>query len=159
MSTQSCVSPTKPPSADFKILIVDDNRDFVEFIRLLLAHHGYAVRSAFSGRECLECVRLEPVDLVILDVMMPQMDGLTVCRELKQLRPALPVILLTAKDDMTTRAAAMALGVSEFLAKPVNITDFLTRVRTQHDSRQWDEELNATLSASIEANNLTPLNT
>jgi DNA-binding response OmpR family regulator len=102
-------------------------------------------------------VRLEPIDLVILDVMMPQMDGLTVCRELKQLRPALPVILLTAKDDMATRAAAMTLGVSEFLAKPVNIVDFLTRVRTQHDNRQWDEELNATLSASAEANNLTPL--
>jgi len=159
MSTQSCVSPTKPPSVDFKILIVDDNRDFVELIRLLLTHHGYTVRSACSGRECLESVRLEPVDLVILDVMMPQMDGLTVCRELKQLRPALPVILLTAKDDMATRAAAMALGVSEFLAKPVNIADFLTRVRTQHDNRQWDEELNATLSASTEASNLTPLNT
>jgi DNA-binding response OmpR family regulator len=159
MNTQSYVSPTKPLPADFKILIVDDNRDFVEFIRLLLAHHGYTVRSAFSGRECLESVRLEPIDLVILDVMMPQMDGLTVCRELKQLRPALPVILLTAKDDMATRAAAMTLGVSEFLAKPVNIVDFLTRVRTQHDNRQWDEELNATLSASTQANNLTPLNT
>jgi DNA-binding response OmpR family regulator len=159
MSTQPCVSPTKPPSADFKILIVDDNRDFVEFIRLLLAHHGYTVRSVCSGRECLERVRREPVDLVILDVMMPQMDGLTVCRELKQLRPALPVILLTAKDDMATRAVAMALGVSEFLAKPVNIADFLTRVRTQHDNRQWDEELNATLSASTEAIHPTPLNT
>ena len=159
MSTQPSVSPTKPPAADFKILIVDDNRDFVEFICLLLSHHGFTVRSALSGRECLERVRQEPVDLIVLDVMMPQMDGLTVCRELKQLRPALPVILLTAKDDMATRAAAMALGVSEFLAKPVNIADFLTRVRTQHDNRQWDEELNATLSASTEANNLTPLNT
>ena len=159
MNTLSCVSPTKPLPAEFKILIVDDNRDFVEFIRILLAHHGYSVRSAFSGRECLESVRREAVDLVILDVMMPQMDGLTVCRELKQLRPVLPVILLTAKDDLATRAAAMALGVSEFLAKPVNIADFLTRVRTQQDNRQWDEELNATLSASTEANNLLPLNT
>ena len=159
MSTQPCLSPTKPPSADFKILIVDDNRDFVEFIRILLAHHGYTVRSACSGRECLESMRREPVDLVILDVMMPQMDGLTVCRELKQIHPALSVILLTARDDMATRAAAMALGVSEFLAKPVNIADFFTRVRTQHDNREWDQELNATLSASIATNNFTPLNT
>lgn len=147
MNTRPLPSPTKP-LLDFKILIVDDNHDLVEFLRILLRHHGFTVSTAFSGRQCLDRVRAEPIDLVVLDVMMPQMDGLTVCRELKRLHPALPVMLLTAKDDLATRAAAMTLGVSEFLTKPVNIDDFLARVRTQYDNRQWDEEL-ATLSADV----------
>ena len=147
MNTRLSISPAKP-ARDFKILIVDDNYELVEFIRLLLAHNGFTVSTALSGRKCLERVRSEPVDLIILDVMMPQMDGLTVCRELKQIRPALPVMLLTAKDDLATRAAAMALGVSEFLTKPVNIEDFLTRVRTQCANLQWDDEIDTVLSAN-----------
>jgi len=149
MNTRPWASPAKPRH-DFKILIVDDNHDLVEFIRLLLRHHGFIVSTAFSGRECLERVRAEPTDLLILDVMMPQMDGLTVCRELKQLCPGLPVMLLTAKDDLATRAAAMALGVSEFLTKPVNVDDFLARVRTQYDNRQLDDELAAALRTDIQ---------
>jgi DNA-binding response OmpR family regulator len=75
--------------------------------------------------------------------MMPKMDGLSVCRELKRMRPSLPVILLTAKDDIATRTTAMNLGVSDFLAKPVNIEDFLTRIRTQYQVTQWDKSLDA----------------
>ena len=119
----------------FRILLVDDNHDFVEFVSFLLSHHGFAVCWAYNGPDCLEIVHKQSADLVILDVMMPAMDGLAVCRELKQLRPSLPVILLTAKDDLATRAAAMALGVSEFLTKPLNIEDFLMRVRTQMSRR------------------------
>ena len=74
--------------------------------------------------------------MAILDVMMPKLDGPAVCRALKQLGPCLPVILLTTKDDISTRAEAMALGVSEFLAKPVNIEDFLTC-----QIAQWDKEM------------------
>ena len=128
-------------SPPFTILIIDDNRDFVEFLNFLLSHDGFNVRWAYNGPDGLDCVRHHPVDLVILDVMMPKMDGLTVCRELKRSHPALPVVLLTAKDDMATRTAAMELGVSEFLAKPLNIDDLLTRLRTQCQICQWDKNL------------------
>jgi len=128
-------------SVPFTILIIDDNRDFVEFLNFLLSHDGFNVRWAYNGLDGLDCVRHHPVDLVILDVMMPKMDGLTVCRELKRSHPALPVVLLTAKDDMATRTAAMELGVSEFLAKPLNIDDLLTRLRTQCQICQWDKNL------------------
>lgn len=128
-------------SPPFTILIIDDNRDFVEFLDFLLSHDGFNVRWAYNGPDGLDCVRHHPVDLVILDVMMPKMDGLTVCRELKRSHPALPVVLLTAKDDMVTRTAAMELGVSEFLAKPLNIDDLLTRLRTQCQICQWDKNL------------------
>jgi DNA-binding response OmpR family regulator len=135
-------------SQPFTILIVDDNRDFVDLIKHLLDHHGFAAHCAYSGAECLEIVRRQNIDLVILDVMMPKMDGLTVCRELKSIAPALPVFLLTAKDDLATRAAAMEFGASEFLAKPVNIEDFLTRVRTQCQISHWDKNLATTLTAT-----------
>ena len=122
-----------------KVLVVDDNKGVLEFLLLLLTKHGLSVLGASSGSECLHIVKTEHVDLIILDVMMPVMDGLQVCAELKKLRPSLPVILLTARDDMMTRAAAMDLGVSEFVAKPVNNRDLLNRVRTQLRSLEWDK--------------------
>ena len=140
MSLPGTTSPVSTPPT-FTVLIIDDNRDFVEFLNLLLSHDGFAVRCAVSGADGLERVRDHAIDVVILDVMMPKMDGLTVCRELKRIRPSLPVILLTAKDDIATRAEAMSLGASEFLAKPVNVEDLLTRVRTQCQMTQWDKEL------------------
>jgi DNA-binding response OmpR family regulator len=140
-------APSAEPSAPFTILLVDDNRDYVDFLRYLLSHRGFDVRCAYSGAECLEAVRRQDFDLVILDVMMPKMDGLTVCRELKSFAPSLPIFLLTAKDDLATRSAAIELGASEFIAKPVNIEDFITRVRTQCHIAQWDKSLATTLEA------------
>jgi DNA-binding response OmpR family regulator len=121
------------------ILVVDDNKGVLEFLLLLLSKHGLSVIGAASGSECLEIVKSQRVDLIILDVMMPVMDGLQVCQELKNICPTVPVILLTARDDMMTRAAAMDLGVSEFVAKPVNNRDLLNRVRTQLRSLEWDK--------------------
>jgi DNA-binding response OmpR family regulator len=71
--------------------------------------------------------------------MMPVMDGLQVCQELKKTSPAVPVILLTARDDMMTRAAAMELGVHEFLTKPVNNQDLINRLRSRLRHLQWDQ--------------------
>lgn len=122
-----------------RVLVVDDNKGVLEFLLLLLTKHGLSVLGASSGIDCLDIVKTEKVDLVILDVMMPVMDGLQVCQELKKIRPSLPVILLTARDDMMTRAAAMDLGVSEFVTKPVNNRDLLERVRTQLHSVEWDK--------------------
>jgi DNA-binding response OmpR family regulator len=140
-------SPAKA-SSQFTVLIVDDNRDFVEFLKFLLSHDGFNVRWAFNGVDGLESVRNQSFDVAILDVMMPKMDGLAVCREIKRVCPSLPVILLTAKDDMATRVTAMTLGVSEFLAKPVNIADLLTRVRRQCQISQWEKSLELAFSGN-----------
>lgn len=131
------------------VLVVDDNKDAVDIIARLLSHHGMTAIRAYSGLECLEIVRECSVDVIILDVMMPGMDGLEVCKQLKQIAPAPPVILLTAKDDMATRAAGMSLGVSEFVVKPVNNRDLLARIKTQLSTRQWEREIDQT-SAIIE---------
>jgi DNA-binding response OmpR family regulator len=121
------------------LLVVDDNKGVLDFLILLLSKHGYKTIGANGGLECLEIVRRQPVDLIISDVMMPAMDGLQLCEELKLVAPQTPVILLTARDDMATRAAAMDLGVSEFVTKPVNNRDLLTRVRTQLSNLEWDK--------------------
>ena len=121
------------------ILVVDDNKGVLEFLVLLLTKHGLNAIPASSGKECLEIVQSRPVDLIILDVMMPVMDGLQVCGELKKIVPSIPIILLTARDDMETRAAGMHHGVSEFIAKPVNNRDLLARIRTQLRTQEWEK--------------------
>lgn len=124
---------------DPTILVVDDNKGVLELLILLLSKHGLSVISASSGNECLDIVKSRAIDLVILDVMMPVMDGLQVCQELKKIAPSIPIILLTARDDMVTRAAAMDLGVSEFVAKPVNNRDLLDRIQMQLRTLEWDK--------------------
>src|SRR5918995_1814990 len=116
---------TQSSGSSATVLVVDDNKEVVDILSRLLSRHNLIAVGAYSGNECLNIVRSRPVDVVILDVMMPGMDGLEVCEELKKLSPSLPVILLTAKDDMATRAAGMALGVSEFVVKPINNRDLL----------------------------------
>jgi DNA-binding response OmpR family regulator len=130
---------TQPQGLKPTILVVDDNKGVLEFLLLLLSKHGLSVIGTSSGNKCLDIVKSQPIDLVILDVMMPVMDGLEVCRQLKKVNAAIPIILLTARDDMTTRAAAMDLGVSEFVAKPVNNQDLLNRIRIQLRNLEWDK--------------------
>lgn len=129
------------------VLVVDDNKDAVDIIARLLSQHGLNALRAYSGQECLDLVRSRTVDVIVLDVMMPEMDGLDVCRHLKQFAPTPPIILLTAKDDMATRSAGMSLGVSEFVVKSGNNRDLIARIKTQLSTRQWERELDQTSAA------------
>ncbi len=121
-----------------RVLVVDDDEDSRRLLSHLLERKGYRVVLADGGQAALDSLRTKEVDVILLDVMMPNMDGFAVCRELKK-SPAtasLPVILLTARDDMETRATGMNLGVSDFLAKPVNREELFLRLRTQVDARR-----------------------
>jgi len=141
------MSPDKPQSPNASpptVLVVDDNKDMVEILTRLLTRQGLHALHAYSGQECLDIVRTHAVDVIVLDVMMPGMDGLEVCKALKAMTTPPPVILLTAKDDMATRAAGMALGVSEFVVKPINNRDLLARIQTQLSTRQWEREIDRT---------------
>src|SRR2546428_13686908 len=98
---------TDQAASQATVLVVDDNKTTVDILtRLLVRHHMTALR-AYNGPECLEAVRTHPVDVLLLDVMMPGMDGLAVGAGLQQIAPAVPVILVTAKGDMTSRAGGM----------------------------------------------------
>ncbi len=142
--------PGRPPrtAADFgAILVVDDNRDAVDILcRLLAAQHLRTV-PAYSGSECLDIARTQPIDLILLDVSMPSMDGLAVCKELakEERTRSIPIILVTARDDHETRVAGMRLGVSEFIAKPVNRAELMERVRGQLTARALARQMDETI--------------
>ena len=125
------------------MLIVDDDLDAQEILTRTLETAGYGVLTAENGERCLEVLEAQAVDVILLDVMMPGMDGLAVCEELKKSERtrSIPVILLTAKDDIATRAAGMRLGVSEYLAKPVNLHEVLIRVQNQIHARNIRKQL------------------
>jgi len=113
------------------ILVVDDDRDSREIAARLLERAGYRALRADSGDECLRLVEGEPIHLILLDVMMPGMDGFQVCAALHARGKRIPVILLTARDDVDARLEGMHHGVTEFLTKPINRLELFARVRAQ----------------------------
>ena len=119
------------------VLVVDDDKHALEIIARLLQKEGFNVLRAAGGQQALDAVAAEPVDVILLDVMMPEMDGFQVCTALRQGDKTrdIPVILLTAKDDLETRVVGMRLGVSEFLTKPINKVELFARVRAQVHQR------------------------
>jgi PleD family two-component response regulator len=136
---------TKPAT----ILIVDDDPHTLEILRRWLKREGWDTVSAESGPQCLDALQNNPIDVIVLDVMMPGMDGLQVCEKLRgdEALRLIPVILLTAKDDMETRSQGMVLGVSEYLTKPVNKEDLFARIRAQVHSRELDRKMGETAAA------------
>ena len=116
-----------------QIMVVDDDPDTVAILARHLQREGFAAVEAISGAECLRLVHERHVDVILLDLMMPEMDGFQVCRALKQdpQTADIPVIMITARDDLDARAEGMRLGVSDFLAKPVFRRQLANRIRAQ----------------------------
>ncbi len=133
--------------APARILAVDDDPDALFILDRLLCRQGYRVFTAAGGRAALEALEREPVDVIVLDVMMPDLDGLQVAAALRQNERTrgVPIILLTASSHTETRLAAMALGVSEFVTKPLNSRDLLARIRAQLHQRQLGNALDSLL--------------
>ena len=115
------------------ILIVDDDPTTCALTATVLEREGYRTRSCTTGKDALDVVATTPVSLVLLDVMMPGMDGFEVCARLRatDVGKKLPIILLTGRDDVDTRLEGIQSGVSEFLAKPVSRHELVARVRAQ----------------------------
>jgi len=115
------------------VLVVDDDSAIADLFSRFLSLQEMVALAAYSGQQCLERVRQHPVDVIVLDVIMPGMDGLAVCAALKEIASArfVPVILLTAKDDRETCLAGKRLGVREFVVKPASSKDLLARIQTQ----------------------------
>lgn len=133
--------------AAVKILAVDDDPDALFIVERLLCRQGYRVITACGGRAALAAIERELVDVIVLDVMMPDLDGLQVCGALRrdERTRGIPIILLTASAHTETRLAAMALGVSEFVTKPMNSRDLVARVRAQLHQRRLADDLDELL--------------
>ena len=128
-------------TAEATILVVDDDADCRTILGHLLERSGYHTRRAASGEEAVLIALAEPIDVILLDVMMPGMDGFGVCEALHQAGKRIPVILLTARDDIDVRLEGMHRGVSEFLTKPINRIELLARVRAQLHIRDLARQL------------------
>ena len=113
-----------------KILVVDDEQAVRESLRRSLKFNGYEVALAEDGVEALAAIETEQPDLTILDVMMPRLDGLGVCRELRSTGYDRPILMLTARDGVAERVAGLDAGADDYLPKPFALEELLARVRS-----------------------------
>lgn len=114
-----------------KILVVDDEKDIVELLQYNLEKEGYKISTVFSGEQCLENVKTELPDLILLDLMLPEIDGLDVCKFLKNNSQTshIPIIMLTAKGEETDIVLGLELGADDYITKPFNVRELLARVK------------------------------
>ncbi len=111
-----------------KILIIEDENKIARFVELELKYEGYEVEIASDGRVGLEMALHNNVDLVLLDIMLPGLSGIEVCRRIR-LDSSVPIIMLTAKDDVTDKVAGLNIGADDYMTKPFAIEELLARIR------------------------------
>jgi DNA-binding response OmpR family regulator len=112
-----------------QILVVDDEPNIVQLARLYLERDGYAVTSVGNGQKALEAARSQQPDLIVLDVMLPQVDGFEVCRRLRAEDNPVPIIMVTARDDDIDKILGLELGADDYLTKPFNPRELVARVK------------------------------
>jgi DNA-binding response OmpR family regulator len=116
------------PDASSTILLVDDEESVRKVLTFPLERDGFTVVQAADGEEALERFEEQPVDLVVLDIMLPKLDGLEVCKRLRA-TSAVPIIMLTARDDELDKVIGLELGADDYITKPFSIREFRSRVR------------------------------
>ncbi len=112
-----------------RVLIVEDERRIAAYVKRGLEEHGYAVDVAGTGPEALEWAEAAHYDLIILDLMLPGLDGLAVCRELRQRGQRNPILMLTARDAVDDRVVGLDAGADDYLVKPFALKELLARLR------------------------------
>jgi two-component system alkaline phosphatase synthesis response regulator PhoP len=127
------------------ILVVEDEEDILELLRYNLTKEGYRVTGVLSGEEGLKAARSQPPDLIVLDLMLPGIDGLTVCRELKMDAKTrdVPIIILTAKGEEADIVTGLELGADDYITKPFSPRVLLARLRAVLRRRQAEPQAEA----------------
>ncbi len=113
-----------------KILIVDDEREIADLIEVYLKNDGFTVYKFYNGKDALGCIETTELDLVILDVMLPDIDGFCICRKIRE-KYFYPVIMLTAKVEDVDKIMGLAIGADDYITKPFNPLEVAARVKTQ----------------------------
>ncbi len=117
-------------AAPFRVLICDDDRDIVNAIRIYLTAEGYETLEAYNGAQALSLLREKGAELVLMDVMMPEMDGITAVARLRE-ESNIPVIMLSAKSEDTDKVLGLGMGADDYVTKPFNPVELLARVKSQ----------------------------
>ena len=113
-----------------KILIVDDEKSIVDILKFNLEKEGFDTLCAYDGLSGLELVRREGPDLMLLDVMLPGMDGFQVCQTLRGEGKSIPIIMITAREDETDKVLGLELGADDYITKPFSLREVMARVKT-----------------------------
>ncbi len=123
-----------------RLLLVDDEKDFVEVLAERLETRGFEVRQAFNGDDAINLLNRQDADVVILDVLMPGKDGLETLSEIKRLKPLTEVIMLTGHATVETAIQGMKLGAYDYLMKPTETEDLVTKINRAHKLKSEHEE-------------------
>ena len=137
MTAGGCAAAPRGPASRLRrvsasrgtILVIDDEDAVQRLVRFPLEREGYRVLGAMSGEEGLRLVEAERPDLVLLDLMLPGMDGIEVCRRLRVLSATLPIIMLTARDDEVDKVLGLEIGADDYVTKPFSLAELRSRVR------------------------------
>ena len=113
------------------ILIVDDEREIADLVELYLQNENYTVFKFYTAKEALECIEKTEIDLAILDVMLPDISGLSICKKIRDKHDTYPVIMLTAKDSETDKITGLTLGADDYITKPFRPLELVARVKAQ----------------------------
>ena len=130
------------------ILVVDDEKNIVQLARLYLNNEGFRVEAAHDGKQALEKAKSVKPDLIVLDIMMPEMDGLTVCKELRK-TSNVPVIILTARGDDIDRIVGLEIGADDYMAKPFNPRELVARVKAVLRRSQGERDVPEVIEAGV----------
>jgi len=112
-----------------RVLLVEDERKISAYVKRGLEEQGYAVDTAYSGQEALDWANSIDFDLIVLDIMLPEMDGISACREMRKNGSRVPILMLTARDSIDDRVAGLDAGADDYLIKPFAIKELLARLR------------------------------
>jgi DNA-binding NtrC family response regulator len=131
------------------VLLVDDERDFVEMLSLRLNEAGERVTPAYNGKECLDALEKKNIDVVILDIKMPGMDGIETLREIKRRFPLVEVIMLTGHGTTETAVQGMKLGAYDYLLKPADFEELTSKLEGARKRKDEQEERIRRAEASL----------
>jgi len=112
------------------ILVVDDEQSIADLIEVYLKNENYNVYKFYTGKEALECMNTEPLDLAILDVMLPDIDGFSICQKIRE-KFFFPIIMLTARVEDMDKIMGLTIGADDYITKPFNPLEVVARVKTQ----------------------------
>ena len=124
-----------------KIFIVEDERRIARFLQIELEHEGYVTQTEENGERAYEKLMQEDFDLVLLDIMLPDLDGITICKRVREVSDV-PIIMLTAKDDIQDKVNGLDIGADDYVTKPFNIQELMARIRNalrKHEPKKVDE--------------------
>lgn len=126
----------------YKVLVVDDEQNILELIRYNLEKEGYTVRTASDGNAALEMAQVEKPDLILLDVMLPNLDGLSACRVLRQneITRKIPIIMISARGEELDKVLGLEIGADDYVTKPFSIRELLARVKARLRRKQEESE-------------------